>query len=274
MVGGQGGSVACRCGRFRLAQDGHPWCYGRDQRDNPKLPDERDDLAFENLIRYIQDMSRLSTFAATNAAACAGASRFAWSRSTPTDFTAYNAFLEADPHEFDGLLEHDPDQCHLVLPRCRCLGDAEAGVLPKLLASRAPDAIRDLEHRLRVRRGAVFAGHVVCRGMGPSDFSRRVKIYATDLDEAALTSHATPPIWRATSSMCRRTCWHKYFDHVDAPVVVSRELRKCVIFGRHNIVHDAPISRIDLLVCRNLLIYLETETQNARAAPAALCAGG
>ena len=36
-----------------------------------------------------------------------------------------------------------------------------------------------------------------------------------------------------------------------------------MIFGRHNIVHDAPISRIDLLVCRNLLIYLETETQNA-----------
>jgi two-component system CheB/CheR fusion protein len=35
-----------------------------------------------------------------------------------------------------------------------------------------------------------------------------------------------------------------------------------VIFGRHNVVNDAPISRIDLLVCRNLLIYLESETQD------------
>jgi two-component system CheB/CheR fusion protein len=43
--------------------------------------------------------------------------------------------------------------------------------------------------------------------------------------------------------------------------VFERELRKCVIFGRHNVVHDAPIGRIDLLTCRNLLIYLEAETQ-------------
>ena len=39
-------------------------------------------------------------------------------------------------------------------------------------------------------------------------------------------------------------------------------MRKAVIFGRHNVVADAPISRVDLLVCRNLLIYLETDTQN------------
>ncbi len=43
---------------------------------------------------------------------------------------------------------------------------------------------------------------------------------------------------------------------------MTRDLRRAVIFGRHNIVHDAPISRIDLLVCRNLLIYLQTETHN------------
>jgi two-component system CheB/CheR fusion protein len=54
----------------------------------------------------------------------------------------------------------------------------------------------------------------------------------------------------------------KYFERSNNHYLVSRDLRKAVIFGRHNIVHDAPISRIDLLVCRNLLIYLETETQN------------
>ena len=36
-----------------------------------------------------------------------------------------------------------------------------------------------------------------------------------------------------------------------------------MIFGRHNVVDDAPISHIDLLACRNLLIYLATDTQNA-----------
>ena len=35
-----------------------------------------------------------------------------------------------------------------------------------------------------------------------------------------------------------------------------------MIFGRHNLVQDAPISRIDLLICRNLLIYLQADTQD------------
>jgi hypothetical protein len=54
----------------------------------------------------------------------------------------------------------------------------------------------------------------------------------------------------------------RYFERTNNHYVFERDLRKCVIFGRHNVVTDAPISRIDLLVCRNLLIYLESETQD------------
>jgi two-component system CheB/CheR fusion protein len=53
----------------------------------------------------------------------------------------------------------------------------------------------------------------------------------------------------------------RYFERANNHYTFDRNLRKCVIFGRHNVVHDAPISRIDLLICRNLLIYLESETQ-------------
>src|SRR5207248_565441 len=38
-------------------------------------------------------------------------------------------------------------------------------------------------------------------------------------------------------------------------------LRRCVIFGRHDLISDAPISRIDLLTCRNTIMYLNAETQ-------------
>ena len=38
-------------------------------------------------------------------------------------------------------------------------------------------------------------------------------------------------------------------------------MRRAVIFGRHDLVHDAPISRIDVLTCRNTLMYLNAETQ-------------
>src|SRR5262249_46264000 len=39
------------------------------------------------------------------------------------------------------------------------------------------------------------------------------------------------------------------------------ELRQSVVFGRHDLTRDAPISRIDLAVCRNTLVYLNTEAQ-------------
>src|SRR5579875_2753978 len=98
--------------------------------------------------------------------------------------------------------------------------------------------------------------------LGVQAFCDRIKIYATDLDEEALkmARHATytpreveavpPPLLE------------KYFERTNNHYVFHRDLRKCVIFGRHNVVRDAPISRIDLLVCRNLLIYLESETQD------------
>src|SRR4029077_2220649 len=43
--------------------------------------------------------------------------------------------------------------------------------------------------------------------------------------------------------------------------VVRKDLRRAVIFGRHDLVADAPISRIDLLSCRNTLMYFNAETQ-------------
>jgi two-component system CheB/CheR fusion protein len=53
----------------------------------------------------------------------------------------------------------------------------------------------------------------------------------------------------------------KYFERTPNHYVFNKELRRSVIFGRHDLVQDAPISRIHLLVCRNTLMYLNSETQ-------------
>ena len=45
------------------------------------------------------------------------------------------------------------------------------------------------------------------------------------------------------------------------PVAIDGELRRAVIFGRHDLIQDAPISRVDLLICRNCLMYFNTEAQ-------------
>ena len=53
----------------------------------------------------------------------------------------------------------------------------------------------------------------------------------------------------------------KYFERADQRYAFRKDLRRTVIFGRNNLVSDAPISRLDLLVCRNTLMYFTAETQ-------------
>ena len=53
----------------------------------------------------------------------------------------------------------------------------------------------------------------------------------------------------------------RYFEVTNHHYTFRKDLRRCAIFGRHDLVQDAPISRIDLLVCRNSLMYFNAETQ-------------
>lgn len=54
----------------------------------------------------------------------------------------------------------------------------------------------------------------------------------------------------------------RYCDQVGGRFAFRKDLRRPVIFGRNDLVQDAPISKIDLLVCRNVLMYFNAETQS------------
>ena len=53
----------------------------------------------------------------------------------------------------------------------------------------------------------------------------------------------------------------RYFEAIGKDYVFLPDLRRSIIFGRHDLIQDAPISRLDLLVCRNTLMYFNAETQ-------------
>ncbi|HTE20229.1 MAG TPA: CheR family methyltransferase, partial [Armatimonadota bacterium] len=91
---------------------------------------------------------------------------------------------------------------------------------------------------------------------------RDVKIYATDMDERAL-AQARAGIYTAEELRnLPSDVPARYFDALPGGrFAVRREVRSSIIFGRHNLLADAPISRLDILVCRNVLIYFDTETQ-------------
>jgi two-component system, chemotaxis family, CheB/CheR fusion protein len=135
-------------------------------------------------------------------------------------------------------------------------------IAPQLLAARSPEA------PLRVWCAGVASGEeaytvamVLARVVGDQSFRERVKIYATDIDEEALDYARHGAYMPRQIEDVPPDALERFFERTDQRYVFRKDLRRCVIFGRNDLVQDAPISRIDLLVCRNTLMYFTAETQ-------------
>ncbi len=136
-------------------------------------------------------------------------------------------------------------------------------IVPRLLEEKLDDEpIRLWSAGCASGEEAFSLAIVFCEAMGDEAFRDRVKIYATDLDEAALSlgRHAvyTPKQLEEVSDSLRQ----RYFERVDGSRWQFRaDLRRSVIFGKHDLIQDAPISRIDLLAARNTLMYFGPDAQ-------------
>ncbi|OOB79272.1 MAG: hypothetical protein BEN18_04385 [Epulopiscium sp. Nuni2H_MBin001] len=88
-----------------------------------------------------------------------------------------------------------------------------------------------------------------------------IKIFATDINDLAL-SKASAGIYTAEAlATMSKDRLSKYFDKKGEYYQVKDIIRSMVIFAKHNIISDPPFSKLDLIVCRNLLIYLEATIQ-------------
>jgi two-component system, chemotaxis family, CheB/CheR fusion protein len=136
-------------------------------------------------------------------------------------------------------------------------------VLPGLIAGKQPhEPIRVWSAGCASGEEAYTLAIVFAEALGLEGFRQRVKIYATDVDEEALI-HARQASYSARDLQpVPPELRSKYFEEVGNRFVFRPDLRRAVIFGRHDLVQDAPISRLDLLVCRNTLMYFNAETQS------------
>ncbi len=101
---------------------------------------------------------------------------------------------------------------------------------------------------------------LVAEFFGPRLPQFDVKIYATDIDEEELTRARRAEYPEASLSKLRPAWRQKYFQGKNM-LRVNRDIRRMVIFGRGNLAQDAPISHVNLLVCRNVLIYFDSDLQ-------------
>jgi two-component system CheB/CheR fusion protein len=135
-------------------------------------------------------------------------------------------------------------------------------VIPELLADKVTgEPVRVWSAGCSSGQEAYTIAILLAEALGPERYLEQVKIYATDVDEEALTQARHAMFDENDMKGVPDDYQDKYFERRDRRYAFRTDLRRTVIFGRNDLVQDAPISRIDLLLCRNTLMYFNAEAQ-------------
>jgi len=95
--------------------------------------------------------------------------------------------------------------------------------------------------------------------LGDKASDRRIQIFGTDLSEAMI-DHARAGIFsNAIEKDVTPARLRRFFEKRDSAYQINRAVREICTFARQNVVSDPPFSRLDLISCRNVLIYLSPE---------------
>lgn len=178
------------------------------------------------------------------------------------DYAAYQAHLSGNPQAFNDLFNT------VLINVTDFWRDPEAWAtltgeyIPRILAAKGPnDAIRAWTAGCASGEETYTLVMALVEAMGEARFRDQVKVYATDLDDEALAQARLASYTAAQVESIPPALRERYFTEVGERFVFRNDLRRFIIFGRHDLVRDAPISHLDLLVSRNTLMYFNTETQ-------------
>jgi two-component system CheB/CheR fusion protein len=216
---------------------------------------------FEAVLRYLKE-ARGFDFTGYKRASLARRVQRRMTQVDIHDHAEYIDYLQVNSDEFNMLFNtilinvtsffRDPEAWEFL----------RAEIVPTMLAQGSPeDPIRIWSAGCASGEEAYSLAMVFAEALGVERFRQQVKIYATDVDEEALAQARHASYSEQAVENVPPELLDKYFDRQGDQFVFRKDLRRSVIFGRNDLVQDAPISRIDLLVCRNTLMYFNAETQ-------------
>ena len=98
--------------------------------------------------------------------------------------------------------------------------------------------------------------------MGKKPISTPVQIFATDLNEKAVERARAGIYLKTALQNVSPERLEKFFTKIDGHYQVIKAIREMIIYAPHNLLNDPPFSRMDMISCQNVMIYLETNPQN------------
>lgn len=178
------------------------------------------------------------------------------------DLLAYRDFLRATPDEANALL------ADMLIGVTQFFRDRDAFdfLEREVIASMfSPDAG---EEQVRVWVAGCATGEeaysislLLARARETAVSSQAIQVFATDIDEAAIVRARTGSYPLSIAADVPEPLLQRYFTRDGAHFVIAKSVRERILFAAHSLLRDPPFSHLDLISCRNVLIYLERAVQ-------------
>jgi len=174
----------------------------------------------------------------------------------------YVKYLQETPAEVDILFKdmligvtnffRDPDAFSVLKDE----------VFPSILKAKEPESsIRIWTVGCSTGEEAYSIAILLSEAMDTLRHHLNIQIFASDIDAQAI-DHARAGIYPdSIAADVSQERLHKFFVKEDNTYTVKKQLREMIIFATQNVIKDPPFSKIDLVSCRNLLIYMDSELQ-------------
>ncbi|MDB5406485.1 MAG: chemotaxis protein CheR [Rhodospirillales bacterium] len=179
------------------------------------------------------------------------------------DIDAYVSRLDREPDEARLLFRDLLISVTSFFRDMEAFDELAARVIPRILAGKgADDTVRVWVPGCATGEEVYSIAILLLEGMDKLPALPKVQVFATDIDEPAL---AVARAARYPSSLLDGISperLQRFFTAVGGSYSLTREVRDLCIFSAHSVIRDPPFSRIDLISCRNLLIYLDGDLQS------------
>lgn len=146
-----------------------------------------------------------------------------------------------DPEAFESLKEH---------------------VFPSLIQRSETDVLRVWVPGCATGEEAYSLAIILQEYMEAHNKAIPVKIFATDANEKAISFASAARFPESAARDIPPLLLAKYFTKKAEMYEVNRKIREMIVFTRHNVIEDVPFNRLDLISCRNVLIYFQPQIQN------------
>jgi two-component system, chemotaxis family, CheB/CheR fusion protein len=178
-----------------------------------------------------------------------------------TDFDAYIRFMREQPAEVRALSKdllihvtqffRNPESFEVLAGRA----------LPEIVNRQEEDRIRIWVPGCATGEEAYSIAIALAENLTAPADARRVQIFATDVSGEAIdvARAGTYPLTIVSDVSPDRLA--RFFERSDGGYRVSKRIRDMCVFARHDLTRDPPFSKLDLIMCRNVLIYLEPGAQ-------------